>query len=116
MSARKAVIAGTLAAALLGIGAEQAAASYTGRVQDDTLTLSGNSASDKLIVRIGTTTNELVADVGDDGTADLSFDRTQFTNIVVNAGGGDDSVVLSAPPVCSATSRSRSTAAAALTR
>jgi Ca2+-binding RTX toxin-like protein len=95
VSARKAIIAGTLAAALLGIGADQAAASYTGRVQDDTLTLSGNSASDQLIVRLGTSPNELVADVGADGTADISFDRTQFTKIVVNASGGDDSVVLS---------------------
>src|SRR4029079_9996207 len=49
VSARKAVIAGTLAAALLGVGADQAAASYTGRIQDDTLTLTGNSASDKLL-------------------------------------------------------------------
>ena len=52
MSGRRAVIAGTLAAALLGIGADQAAASYTGRVQDDTLTLTGNSASDKLLLQI----------------------------------------------------------------
>ncbi len=92
---RTGVIAGTVVAALLGIGADQAAASYTGRVQDDTLTLTGTSASDQLIVRLGTTPNELVADVGADGTADFTFDRTQFSKIVVNAGGGDDTVRIS---------------------
>ena len=93
MSARKAVIAGTLAAALLGIGADQAAASYTGRVQDDTLTLTGNSASDKLALQIVSPT-ELVADVGEDGTIDFTFDRTQYAAVVVNAAGGDDEVRL----------------------
>src|SRR3954471_1563231 len=80
VSARKAVIAGTLAAALLGIGADQAAASYTGRVQDDTLTLSGNAASDKLALQIVSPT-ELVADVGEDGTIDFTFDRTQYAAV-----------------------------------
>jgi Ca2+-binding RTX toxin-like protein len=91
--ARKAVIAGTLAAALLGVGADQAAASYTGRIQDDTLTLTGNSASDKLAL-FTTSPTDLVVDVGEDGTADFTFDRTQFSAIVVNAGGGDDEVRL----------------------
>ena len=91
--ARKAVIAGTLAAALLGVGADQAAASYTSRIQDDTLTLTGNSASDKLALQF-TSPTELVADVGEDGTIDFTFDRAQFGAVVVNAGGGDDEVRL----------------------
>ncbi len=89
--ARKAVIAGTLAAALLGVGADQAAASYTSRIQDDTLTLTGNSASDKLAVQSVSPT-QLVVDVGEDGTIDFTFDRAQFSAVVVNAGGGDDEV------------------------
>ena len=34
----------------------------------------------------------LQVDVGDDGTADFSFDRSTFTAIDVEAGGGDDQV------------------------
>jgi hypothetical protein len=52
---------GTLVVALLGLGAEQASASYGGRIDNDTLTLSGNSASDKLALRLASPT-ELAAD------------------------------------------------------
>jgi RTX calcium-binding nonapeptide repeat (4 copies) len=90
---RRIALAGSLAAALLGIGADQAAASYTSRIQDDTLTLTGNSASDKLAVQSASPT-ELVVDVGEDGTIDFTFDRAQFSAVVVNAGGGDDEVRL----------------------
>ena len=93
MRARKTVIAGSLAAALLGVGADQAAASYTSRIQDDTLTLTGNSASDTLALQLASPT-QLVADVGEDGTIDFTFDRAQFSAVVVNAGGGDDEVRL----------------------
>src|SRR5262249_31773765 len=34
----------------------------------------------------------LEVDVGDDGTADFSFDRSKFSSIVIDAGAGDDIV------------------------
>jgi Ca2+-binding RTX toxin-like protein len=89
--ARAALLGGVLAG-LLGIGAEQAAASYTGQVQNGVLKVTGNSASDTLALRILFSTGTLDLDVGDDGTADLSFDRSTFTAIEVDAGGGDDVV------------------------
>jgi Ca2+-binding RTX toxin-like protein len=93
VKARRGVLAGALAVALMGIGAAQASASYTSRIDGGTLTLTGNSASDKLLLAEVSPT-QLVADVGEDGTTDFTFDRTQFSAVVVNAGGGDDEVRL----------------------
>ncbi len=58
-----------------------------------TLTITGNGASDQLALRLqaGVPTT-LQVDVGDNGSADFSFDRATFDRIVVNAGGGDDLV------------------------
>ena len=86
-----AVVAGFLA--LLGFAAERANAGYSARVNNDTLTLTGNGASDQLALRLqaGVPTT-LQVDVGDNGSADLSFDRAAFDRIVVNAGGGNDRV------------------------
>ena len=86
-----AVVAGFLA--VLGFAAERANAGYTARVNNDTLTLTGNGASDQLALRLqaGVPTT-LQVDVGDNGSADLSFDRAAFDRIVVNAGGGNDRV------------------------
>jgi hypothetical protein len=86
-----ALVAGFLA--LLGFAAERANAGYTARVNNDTLTLTGNGASDQLALRLqaGVPTT-LQVDIGDNGSADLSFDRAAFDRIVVNAGGGNDRV------------------------
>ncbi len=86
-------LAGSIFAALLAFGADQAQASYTARVEANTLTLTGNSDSDRLVLRLqpGSPTT-LDVDVGADGTADFSFDRTTFTAIDVQARGGDDEV------------------------
>jgi Ca2+-binding RTX toxin-like protein len=84
-------ITGGLLAAALGVAADQAAASYTAQVQNAVLKITGDGASDRLALRQGLL-NTLDLDVGDDGTADLSFDRTTFTAIDVDAGGGDDYV------------------------
>jgi Ca2+-binding RTX toxin-like protein len=86
---------GAVLAGLLGVGAGQAAASYTGQVQNGVLKITGNSASDTLALRILFSTGTLDLDVGDDATADLSFDRSTFTSIEVDAGGGDDVVRVS---------------------
>ena len=92
--ARAALLGGVLAG-LLGVGAGQAAASYTGQVSGGVLKVTGNSASDVLALKLLASTGTLDLDVGDDGTADLSFDRSTFTAIEVDAGGGDDVVRVS---------------------
>jgi hypothetical protein len=46
--------------------------------------------SDKLALQQTPTT--VVADVGEDGTTDFTFDRSTFTAMAVSAGGGDDEV------------------------
>ena len=62
-------------------------------MQGNTLRISGDSASDKLVLRLQPgAPNTLEVDVGADGTADDSFDRNTFTAIDVTAGGGDDEV------------------------
>src|SRR5256885_8315078 len=85
------VAASLLALAVLGAGADKAAASYSGTLQAGTVTLTGDSASDKLALRLRPGAPDILeADVGDDGTPDLLFDRSTFTAVNVDAGGGDD--------------------------
>ena len=88
-------LAAVVAVLLVGLGfaAERAHAGYSARVNNGTLTLTGNGASDQLALRLqaGVPTT-LQVDVGDNGSADLSFDRAAFDRIVVNAGGGNDRV------------------------
>jgi hypothetical protein len=90
-SAVRLAVVGTLVSAAFGLASEPAQAAYSARVVAGTLELTGNGASDKLALRLGSPTT-LVADVGADGTADFSFDRSTFTAIDVQAGGGDDEV------------------------
>ena len=78
---------------VVAVAAERAHAGYSARINNGTLTLTGNGASDQLALRLqaGVPTT-LQVDVGDNGSADLSFDRAAFDRIVVNAGGGNDRV------------------------
>ncbi len=71
-------------------GASQAHADYTAKVTGTTLQLTGDKASDKLALAQTPTT--LIADVGEDGTADFTLDRSTFSSVAVNAGAGDDEV------------------------
>ncbi|HUQ04976.1 MAG TPA: calcium-binding protein [Kofleriaceae bacterium] len=74
---------------------EQAAtASYTAKVKTRTLTITGTSAPSSLTLRNGATAGRLEVDVGSDGSAEFSFDRSTFEKIVVDAAGGDDVVVI----------------------
>jgi Ca2+-binding RTX toxin-like protein len=96
---RKTLTAGVgalaLGAAVLAFAAGPAAAAYTAQVQDGTLNIVGDNASDKLALRLAPgSPGTLQLDVGEDGTADFSFDRSTFTAIDVQAGGGDDEVVV----------------------
>jgi hypothetical protein len=78
---------------ILGFTAAPALASYRGSVQGRTPQIVGNAASDKLALRLAPgSPNILQVDVGDDGTADFSLDRSTFDAIVVNAGAGNDEV------------------------
>ena len=57
------------------------------------MTIKGNGASDKLALRLAPgAPGTLQADVGADGSPDFSFDRSTFTSIDVEAGGGDDEI------------------------
>jgi Ca2+-binding RTX toxin-like protein len=84
---------GASAAAMLAFNAAPALASYTAGVQGTTLQITGDGASDKLSLRLAPgDPNTLQVDVGEDGTVDFAFNRSTFTAIDVQAGGGDDEV------------------------
>jgi len=80
-------------AALLSGG--RAEAKYTAEINADTLVLTGNGQGDSLAVRLtpGDPTH-LDVDVGNDGTADFSFDRSLFSAISITAGGGRDTILV----------------------
>src|SRR4051794_13407439 len=57
------------------------------------LTIEGTDASDRIALRLQASyPGVLQVDVGDDGSADFSFERADVASIVVDALGGDDSV------------------------
>jgi Ca2+-binding RTX toxin-like protein len=57
------------------------------------LTVKGTNASDRIALRLQAgQPGILQVDVGDDGSADSSFDRADIARIVINAGNGSDSV------------------------
>ena len=85
-----------LLATTLGLDADRASAAYSARVKARTLIISGNSASDKLVLIASSTTVAL--DVGANGTADYTFERDAFTAIDVDAGGGNDEVAVVGSP------------------
>ncbi len=77
----------------LALGATPALAAYQAQVQNGTLQITGNGASDKLALRLAPgSSNILQVDVGEDGTADFSVDRSTFTAIDVQGGGGNDEI------------------------
>ena len=95
MIARRTAFTWGLAAAIAGLGADQAAASYSGKVENGVFKIAGNSASDKLVLYLESgLPGNLLADVGADGTIDFSLNRAEFDAVEVDAGGGDDEVRL----------------------
>jgi Ca2+-binding RTX toxin-like protein len=75
--------------AALGLATDQASADYTARVQAGTLQLTGDAASDTLVIaQDGAATISVV--VNDQLVA--SFDRGTFTALAIDARGGDDTV------------------------
>src|SRR5688572_18046969 len=73
----KAIAVSVLAAGFLAASlayAADASAAYTAQVEADTLKINGDTASDKLVLRLQPgSPNTLEVDVGADGTADFSF-------------------------------------------
>ncbi|HWL32236.1 MAG TPA: hypothetical protein VNP89_01420 [Gaiellaceae bacterium] len=62
-------------------------------METEILKLRGDAADDKLALRLQPgSPGTLEADIGADGIAELSFDRSTFTSIDVAAGSGDDEV------------------------
>ena len=87
--ARVAVFGAVVAAAALA--ATPARAAFTAGITGTTLNVNGDNASEHLALRLQSgVPNNLQVDVGDNGSADFTFDRSQFDHIVVNAGGGAD--------------------------
>jgi Ca2+-binding RTX toxin-like protein len=73
--------------------AAPAQAAFTAGITGTTLTITGDGVSDHLALRLQPSApNTLQVDVGDNGTADFSFDRNGFDHITVAAGGGNDVV------------------------
>jgi Ca2+-binding RTX toxin-like protein len=77
-------------AGLLGVSADPASAAYKAGIEAEHLKVTGDGASDKLVIAFDPTS--AILDVGADGTADFTFDRTRFTHVDVNAAGGNDEV------------------------
>ena len=95
MIARRTAFTWGLAAAIAGLGADQAAASYSGKVENGVFKIAGNGASDKLVLYLEAgLPGNLLADVGADGNIDFSLNRAEFDAVEVDAGGGDDEVRL----------------------
>jgi Ca2+-binding RTX toxin-like protein len=89
----RAFVFAALAAGALWLGAGPAAAAYTAQINGSTLQLVGDKKSDKLALRLQSgAPTVLEVDVGDNGSADFTFDRNLFTGISVGAGAGNDFV------------------------
>ena len=72
-----------------------AAPTVRAKVIDGTLRVSGTPFADRFALRVSRTDpNQLELDIGDDGTADDTFDLASFSTIDVDANGGDDFVRL----------------------
>jgi RTX calcium-binding nonapeptide repeat (4 copies) len=84
-----AAAAGACLVATLGITTSQASAAYSARVQAGTLLLSGDASSDALVLQPAPP-NTLVVSLN--GAPFASFDRSSFSAVDVQAGGGDDEV------------------------
>ncbi len=90
------LIAAAAVTAATGLAlAAPADAAYKARISKGTLKLTGNAKGEKLQLRLKPgNKNVLQVDVGLNGTADFSLDRKRFKRIVVDAGGGADTLTI----------------------
>jgi Ca2+-binding RTX toxin-like protein len=91
--ARTALAIAVLAVAGIWAGLAHAAPSVKAKLHYGALEIRGTKANDKITLRLAAgQPGTLQVDVGDDGSADFSFDRASITKIDVRAGAGDDLV------------------------
>ena len=89
-----AVVAAAVAVAF-GVATERANAAFSVHIASNTLTVTGDAASDTLALRLAPgDSHTLILDVGNNGSADFTANRLLFNKIVVNAGAGNDSVLI----------------------
>jgi Ca2+-binding RTX toxin-like protein len=82
--------------AAVALAAPAGAAVVKAKVAGGTLTVTGTSKANKITLRLKAgAAGKLVVDVGSNGTADFTFNRSSFAAIVVNAGAGNDTVTIS---------------------
>jgi Ca2+-binding RTX toxin-like protein len=87
--------ASALALVVLAMTATSVAAgsAIEASVDAGTLRITGSASADRIALRLSAAdSNQLQVDVGDDGTADFTFDRGTFDSIDVGAGNGADTV------------------------
>jgi hypothetical protein len=92
---RKTLPVAVVLAAMAASIAVPVAASPTvqANVQDGTLSISGAPFAEQIALRLSAVDrNQLQVDIGDDGSADFTFDAGTFRAIDVDAGNGDDTV------------------------
>jgi Ca2+-binding RTX toxin-like protein len=86
--------------ALLGLwalasDADAAPATVSAAIKSGELRVTGTGGADAITVRLRATDAGVVEiDVGSDGSANFSFDRSRFTRITVNGGAGSDLLTL----------------------
>ena len=80
-------------AASIAVPVAAAAPTVKATVTDGTLRISGSPRADKIALRLSALdANQLQVDVGDDGSADKTFDFATLRAIDVEAGNGNDTV------------------------
>ena len=84
-----------LATSIAAAPVAAAAPSVTAAVSDGTLFVHGGPHADRIALRVSPVDRtQLQVDVGDDGSADFSFDLNTFGAIDVEAGNGNDTVLI----------------------
>jgi RTX calcium-binding nonapeptide repeat (4 copies) len=92
---RRTIGASALALVVLAtvVGPAAAAPTVTADVADGTLRITGSPSADQIALRLSALDRtQLQVDVGDDGSADHTFDLNTFDAIEVGAGNGGDTV------------------------
>jgi Ca2+-binding RTX toxin-like protein len=95
--ARKTLLGGVafaaLATSIAAAPVAAAAPSVTATVTDAALHVQGSPSSDRITLRVSPVDrSQLQVDVGDNGSADFSFDLNTFDAIDVEAGNGNDTI------------------------
>ena len=84
---RRAAVVGASLAATLALAAPASAATSV-QIDDGTLQITGDSANNK--IALFNQAASIAIDLGADGTAEFTADRTAFTKVEVKGGNGDD--------------------------